>query len=50
MIFMHLFFVRWIRYTGLSNYGGRHSGGGGGSAEAPRNVIIIDWRIIYPRF
>jgi len=29
-------------YTGLSHSGGRHSGGGGGIAEAPRSVKSID--------
>ena len=29
-------------YTGLSHCGGRHSGGGGGIAEAPRSVKSID--------
>jgi len=28
MILRHHFFVRWILYTGLSHWGGRHSSGG----------------------
>jgi len=29
-------------HTGLSHYGGCHSGGGGGIAEAPRSVKFIE--------
>ena len=35
-------FFRFMKpYTGLSHCGGRHSGGGGGIAEAPRGVKSI---------
>ena len=36
-------FFRFMKpHTGLSHCGGRHSGGGGGIAEAPRSVKSID--------
>jgi len=50
MIFLHHFFVGWTHYTGLLCREGRHSGGGGGFADAPRSVIAIEGRIIYRRF
>jgi len=42
IIFGNIFFRFMKLHTGLSHYGGRHSGGGGGIAEAPRSVTFID--------
>jgi hypothetical protein len=41
IIFGNIFFRFMKLHTGLSHYGGRHSGGGGGIAEAPRSVTFI---------
>jgi len=49
-LFVHQFFVWWNLYTGLSHYGGRHSGGGRGTTEAPRSVITLYWNIIFRGF
>jgi len=48
--FVHQIFVWWNLYTSLSHYGGRHSGGGRGTAEAPRSVITLYWKIIFRGF
>jgi len=37
-LFVHHFFMWWNLCTGQSHYGGRHSGGGRGTAKAPRSV------------
>jgi hypothetical protein len=42
IIFGNIFFRFMKLHTGLSHYGGRHSGGGGGIAEAPRSITFID--------
>ena len=42
MIQGNIFFRFMKPYTALSHCGGRHSGGGGGIAEAPRSVKSID--------
>jgi hypothetical protein len=34
----------------LIHYGGRHSGGGRGTAEAPRSMITRYWKIIFREF
>jgi len=36
MIFKHSFSCWWLLYSGLSRYGGRHSGGGGGFKKSPQ--------------
>jgi hypothetical protein len=50
MIFKFHFSCCWLQHSSLSQYGGRHSCGGGDHAEAPRSVITIDWFIIFRRF
>jgi hypothetical protein len=42
MIHWNIFFRFMKPHTGLSHCGGRHSGGGGGIAEAPMSVKFID--------
>jgi hypothetical protein len=42
IIFGNIFFRFMKLHAGLSHYGGCHSGGGGGIAEAPRSVKFIE--------
>jgi hypothetical protein len=42
MTYRNIFFRFMKLHTGLSHYGGCHSGGGGGIAEAPRSVKFIE--------
>jgi len=50
MVHRYHFLREWTPHIGLSHCGGRHSGGGGGIAEAPRSVKTIDQSAIHERF